>query len=72
MEVDKSLDSGESYFHRYAPNWNVQVLPASHCIYMSHLDDLTVTFRWIKPVRTNVTVFHLFFPFQVVVVSIPK
>jgi len=34
MEVDKSLDSGEPYFHRDACNWNVQVFPASHCIYM--------------------------------------
>ena len=34
MEVDKSLDSGEPYFHRDSCNWNVQVFPASHCIYM--------------------------------------
>jgi hypothetical protein len=44
MEADKSLDSGESCFHRYATNWNVQVLPASLGIYMLH-DDPLVTFR---------------------------
>jgi hypothetical protein len=34
MEVDKSLDSGESYFHWDASNWNVQVFPDSHCMFM--------------------------------------
>jgi hypothetical protein len=33
MEADQSLDSGESYFHRDANNWNVQVRPASHTLY---------------------------------------
>jgi len=63
MEADKSLDSGESYFHRHATNWNVQVLPASDCIYMLH-DDLLVTFRWIKPGRQMSQYSTFFFHFK--------
>jgi hypothetical protein len=52
MEADQSLDSGESYFHRDANNWNVQVRPASHTF--RHVDDLiTLLIRFEQLAGTN-------------------